>query len=93
MGIYFSASWCPPCRSFTPKLVDAVKKLRERGENVEVIFVSSDRDEKSFEEYFKKMEGFLAVPFKDVTARAILQVGFRSIALFRCTPCCSFVPV
>ena len=22
IGVYFSAHWCPPCRGFTPKLVD-----------------------------------------------------------------------
>jgi thiol-disulfide isomerase/thioredoxin len=22
IGIYFSAHWCPPCRGFTPKLVE-----------------------------------------------------------------------
>ena len=23
VGIYFSAHWCPPCRSFTPKLIES----------------------------------------------------------------------
>ena len=43
IGIYFSAHWCPPCRGFTPKLVefrDANKK------DFEVVFVSSDRNPK-----------------------------------------------
>ena len=40
IGIYFSAHWCPPCRTFTPNLV----KFRDKNKNnFEVIFVSSDR--------------------------------------------------
>ncbi|PFH34174.1 apicoplast-associated thioredoxin family protein Atrx1 [Besnoitia besnoiti] len=81
VGIYFSASWCPPCQAFTPKLVDSVKLLKEQGKDVEVVFVSNDRDEKSFEEYFKKMEGFLAIPFADTSRRAMLQeaLNIRSL--------------
>ena len=51
IGIYFSASWCPPCRTFTPKLVkfrDANKK------DFEVVFVSSDRSPKDQMGYMKK---------------------------------------
>jgi nucleoredoxin len=51
IGIYFSAHWCPPCRSFTPKLVkfrDANKK------NFEVVFVSSDRSPKAQLGYMKE---------------------------------------
>lgn len=44
--VYFSAHWCPPCRAFTPKLVEFTHKHRKDG-NFEVVFVSSDRDEKA----------------------------------------------
>merc|ERR1719326_2461834 len=54
LGIYFSAHWCPPCRGFTPKLV----------ENFEIIFASSDRDEAAFKEYFGDMP-WLALPHGD----------------------------
>ncbi|GLV36728.1 hypothetical protein CBL_02437 [Carabus blaptoides fortunei] len=42
-GFYFSAHWCPPCRAFTPQLVDTYKMLRKKDPGFEVIFVSSDR--------------------------------------------------
>ena len=29
VGIYFSAHWCPPCRSFTPELVKSYKNVVE----------------------------------------------------------------
>ncbi len=50
--VYFSAHWCPPCRAFTPKLVEFTKKHRKDG-NFEVVFVSSDRDEKAMLGYMK----------------------------------------
>ncbi|KAL8455828.1 hypothetical protein Emag_000402 [Eimeria magna] len=80
VGIYFSASWCPPCQRFTAKLVETVKKLRERGEHVELVLVSNDRDEESFNAYFSKMN-WLAVPFKDAATRAVAQdtLGVRSL--------------
>ena len=28
IGIYFSAHWCPPCRGFTPKLVEWYGKVK-----------------------------------------------------------------
>lgn len=50
-ALYFSAHWCPPCRGFTPKLVEWYKNdLQTKG--LDVVFVSSDRDESSFKEYF-----------------------------------------
>jgi len=50
--LYFSASWCPPCRSFSPKLIEFYETCKE---DIGCVFVSSDRDEKSFNEYFGKM--------------------------------------
>mmetsp|Transcript_83807 Transcript_83807/g.240966 ORF Transcript_83807/g.240966 Transcript_83807/m.240966 type:complete len:473 (+) Transcript_83807:71-1489(+) len=61
VGIYFSAHWCPPCRGFTPKLAEWYKSDLQ-GKGLEVVFVSSDRDEGSFGEYYGEMP-WLALPF------------------------------
>ncbi|CAF5156466.1 unnamed protein product [Rotaria sp. Silwood1] len=50
IGLYFSAHWCPPCRNFTPILSKFYKKYVET-KNFEIIFISSDRDENSFNDY------------------------------------------
>ncbi|KAL6539755.1 hypothetical protein OROHE_011526 [Orobanche hederae] len=63
--LYFSAHWCPPCRAFLPKLVQAYKEINEKHNNsLEVIFISSDRDQSSFDEFFAAMP-WLALPFGD----------------------------
>jgi nucleoredoxin len=66
LGIYFSAHWCPPCRMFTPELATFYKKFKqsEAGSRLEIVFVSSDKDEESFKEYLKEMP-WPAVPFAD----------------------------
>ena len=44
-----SAHWCPPCRGFTPKLVELYNTMKASGrDDFEFIFVSSDRDEGGF---------------------------------------------
>ena len=48
VGLYFSAHWCPPCRSFTPELAKTYKLLTEQGKNFEIVFVSSDNDDSGF---------------------------------------------
>merc|ERR1711998_553062 len=55
VALYFSAHWCGPCRSFTPKLVIFVEMLEEEGIRLPVIFGSSDRDAAAFDEYFASM--------------------------------------
>jgi len=50
-AFYRSASWCPPCRKFTPDLVDFYKKQKRRGTAFELVFVSSDRSEDLMAEY------------------------------------------
>lgn len=65
LGLYFSAHWCPPCRSFTPVLKEFYQKVKEaQGDNFEIVFVSSDQDENQFNGYFGEMP-WLAVAFTD----------------------------
>merc|ERR1712224_225099 len=59
--VYFSAHWCPPCRGYTPQLTEAYTKS-EKKEKVAVVFVSSDRDQGAFDEYYGEMS-FFALPF------------------------------
>ena len=84
VAVYFSASWCPPCRKFTPELVKFYKKVAKKG-NLEIVFVSSDRDEKSMTAYLKKMPWY-AIPFGDAKMRVLaqeLQVrGIPTLAVF-----------
>lgn len=40
VGVYYSASWCPPCQRFTPKLVEAYSAVL-KGKNLEIVFVSA----------------------------------------------------
>ncbi|KAF3963089.1 hypothetical protein ACB098_03G147300 [Castanea mollissima] len=62
--LYFSAHWCPPCRAFLPKLMDAYQKIKAKDDAFEVIFISSDRDQASFDEFFSGMP-WLALPYGD----------------------------
>ena len=50
VALYFSASWCPPCKTFSPmfrKFYNAAAKEKK----MEVVYVSSDKDLASFKEY------------------------------------------
>jgi len=75
IAIYFSAHWCPPCRGFTPKLVEQYKKMKDAGLPIEIIFASSDRDESSFDDYFKEMP-WLALPYADRKRKEELSARF-----------------
>merc|ERR1711998_772481 len=76
VGLYFSAHWCPPCRGFTPKLAEAYNAMRANGKKFEVVFVSSDRDEKSFDEYFNE-QPWLALPYEDREGKERLSKKFK----------------
>jgi len=68
LGLYFSAHWCPPCRTFTPELAKWYKGIKsEIGDKFEIIFCSGDRDEESLKSYYKEQceagGDWLALPF------------------------------
>jgi nucleoredoxin len=73
IGLYFSAHWCPPCRGFTPKLAEFYKDgLKDK---MEIFFVSSDRDQASFDEYFAEMP-WQALPFEKRAEKSTLSDMF-----------------
>lgn len=76
VGFYFSAHWCPPCRGFTPQLVKKYNDLRKDGKKIEMVFISSDKDLSSFQEYHKEMP-WLALAFEERDLKAELSRKFK----------------
>ncbi|KAK6926048.1 Thioredoxin-like fold [Dillenia turbinata] len=71
--IYFSAHWCPPCRAFLPKLIEAYQNIKAKDDAFELIFVSSDRDQATFDSYFAEMP-WLALPFGDERRNSLSRI-------------------
>ena len=85
IGLYFSAHWCPPCRGFTPILSEFYKKVNEEKKQIEIIFVSCDRDSKSFDEYYNNMP-WLTIPFDNEMRNTISEAfginGIPALLIF-----------
>merc|ERR1711959_225858 len=82
--VYFSAHWCPPCRGYTPELSKAYADSAKKDDTA-VVFVSSDRDQGSFDEYFAEMS-FFALPFSEREIKDTLSAkyGVRGIPTLVC---------
>lgn len=76
VGLYFSAHWCPPCRGFTPKLSEIYNNLLKADVKLEIVFVSGDRDERAFDEYFAE-QPWLALPFCERKTKEVLSKKFK----------------
>jgi nucleoredoxin len=85
IGVYFSAHWCPPCKAFTPLLSKFYKLANEKEKQIEIIFISFDRDEKSYKEYYDSMP-WLSFPFKsekkEVFAKDFSIKGIPALLIF-----------
>lgn len=85
IGLYFSAQWCVPCVKFTPKLISIYHKIKhllsvsdkrdEEQEDFEIVLVSNDHDQPSFDSYFSTMP-WLALPFGDTETKKKLARHF-----------------
>ena len=73
VGFYFSAHWCPPCRGFTPRLAELYDEAPGQPRSFEIVFVSCDHDQETFDEYRSEMP-WPAVP---LNAGALLKSYFQ----------------
>ncbi|HEX4141203.1 MAG TPA: thioredoxin-like domain-containing protein [Candidatus Methylacidiphilales bacterium] len=55
-AIYYSASWCAPCHTFTPTLVDWYRNFKPNHPDFELIFVSEDQNEAAMFSYMTEMQ-------------------------------------
>ena len=76
---YFSMHNCPPCREFTPLLVELYNDTNENRKQLECVFLSGDQDQNLYNEYFGEMP-WLALPFKDERMKpAAKHFGVRGL--------------
>ena len=79
---------CPPCKAFSPQLINFYNTNKG---DLEVLFVSSDRDEKSFSEYFAKMPFLAMMPgysSKENSERQAKLASMFQIQVCLCTIVC-----
>eukprot|EP00741_Cyanophora_paradoxa_P013326 tig00020684_g12869.t1 len=75
--LYFSASWCGPCKQFTPVLMQFYKENKDKeGQQFEIVFVSQDHSEEEFLKYYKDMP-WAAIPYEERDRAAALGRKFR----------------
>jgi len=53
--LYYSASWCGPCREFTPILADWYKKTKAAHPELEIVLVTVDKTEEEYRAYAQSM--------------------------------------
>jgi nucleoredoxin len=70
VGLYYTASWCPPCRTFNPVLLEFYNDVNYPDKRFEIIQISLDQDEMAFNEFFNSMP-WVAVPFTDSRIKAL----------------------
>ena len=70
IGLLFSGSWCDPCKRFMPLLAYAHNLIKQRGQELAIVFVSRCKSEQEFKEYFDTMpDDWLAVPYTEAEER------------------------
>ena len=78
VGLYFSASWCGPCRSFTPELI---RFRNQHTENFEVVLVGGDGTPQDQAKYVKKykMPWFSMINQSDAAKQASKSLEVKYI--------------
>ncbi|XP_011627599.1 probable nucleoredoxin 2 isoform X2 [Amborella trichopoda] len=76
VGLYFAANWYFQCQNFTPVLASVYEQLKQRDANFEIVFISCDEDQSSFDKYHATMP-WLAIPFSDLKTKKSLNDMFQ----------------
>jgi nucleoredoxin len=74
--LYFTASWSPPCRRFTPILAEFYKEVNSLKAGLEIVFVSCCKNEEEFTKYYEEM-GWLALPWSEMTKINALKAQYK----------------
>ena len=68
--LFFSARRFGTCRRFLPHMIEEYHKIKRMGSAFEVVNISMDKDQDSFEEFFSGMP-WLALPFGDERKKSL----------------------
>lgn len=77
LGLLFSASWCKPCREMTPQIMKYYEQ-NNGGKDFDIVFVSGDNDEMSFQRYYATMP-WLALNFNESQINVSLLLMFNKL--------------
>ena len=69
---YFSASWCGPCRQFTPQLASLYSTVKAQKKDCEVVFVSADHSTDEFEEYWGGHHPWPSINYDDAEREPLM---------------------
>ena len=80
LGLMFSASWCPPCKSFLQILKEFYSEVNIDSKQFEILYVSLDQNEDQYKEHYAQMP-WLAVPFADQERMKALRQRYRVVGI------------
>lgn len=68
IALYYGASWCPPCRAFSPEFVKFVNRVGPQNPRFAVVLVSSDKTDAAMFGYMKEEKmPWVALPREQLT--------------------------
>jgi nucleoredoxin len=74
IAVYFSAHWCPPCRKFTPELVDYYNRVAPQHPEFELIFFSFDRSNYAMQNYMRETKmPWLAIDYQKLESKGAIK--------------------
>ena len=66
VGLYFSASWSPPCQQFTTLLSQVHEELMKRSAPFQIVYVPFDKTVEDMKQYYHNAHGdWLSIDFDD----------------------------